>query len=761
MRALRGPGSGTDIGPEVQQRLLQPWAQAGAAIARLYGEISFGSSIRRRLAQTMGSRIQVKSAPGVTAAMSVTLALPFSSTAPAELGSEAMPGVAPKLAATAPGAGPLVLAVDDHPINLKLLARQIAAQGLRVQTAMGGRDALALWQVGGIALVVTDCTMPQMDGYALARAIREIEAKEGRPRTPIVAWTAMSLPDAQAPCHAAGMDDILTKPAGLSMLKQMLAKWLPQAAAAAGPEDAADAGMGATQIAPIGLAELDKIAATAAERAEILLDFMTQTQSDLAGLRTARTMNDLLACARIAHRIKGSSRMVGARDLAATCETMERAVRQGNPQEVAGANAAMDRALQRLEAHLADTTAEHAETQMAVARGLIALVVEDDNFQRQTVVRMLRALGARETREAADGRQALASIRDATPVDLVICDLDMPEMDGMELMRHLGQVNSAISVIIASAQDRSLLNAVDKMAHAYGVRLLGVIEKPVTFKTLKNLIALHEPPKPQPAHTGTGAPSFSLDQIVQGVRERQFEPFFQPKVELATGRVVGAEALARWRHPEHGLIGPYAFIAPLEQSGKLDELTLLMLEKAASACRAWRERGMELTVSVNLSLVSLTDTMLANRITETVRSAGLDPRYMTLEITETTAMTEVAPALENLARLRMRGFGLSIDDYGTGFSSLRQLTRVPFTELKIDQSFVAGCAANPSSRAIVESSVEMARRLDIKSVAEGVETQADWDVLQAAGCDVAQGYFIAKPMQASAFPTFCTTEAAR
>lgn len=396
---------------------------------------------------------------------------------------------------------------------------------------------------------------------------------------------------------------------------------------------------------------------------------------------------------------------------------------------------------------------------MNVADGLIALVVDDDDFQRRTVARMLRSLGGREVREAGDGRQALASIRDAPLVDLVVCDLDMPEMDGMEFIRHLGQANSAVSVIIASAQDRSLLSSVDKMARAYGVRLLGVIEKPVTLEGLENLIELHEPPKPQPARDASaGAPSFSLDQILRGVQEKQFEPFFQPKVGLATGKVLGAEALARWRHPEHGLVAPYAFIAPLEQSGKIDELTLLMLEKAALACRAWRERGMELTVSVNLSLVSLADTMLASRITETVRSAGLDPRYMILEITETAAMTEVAPALENLARLRMRGFGLSVDDYGTGFSSLRQLTRVPFTELKIDQGFVTGCAANASSRAIVESSVEMARRLDIKSVAEGVETQADWDVLHATGCDVAQGYFIAKPMQESSFLAFCTTE---
>ena len=397
---------------------------------------------------------------------------------------------------------------------------------------------------------------------------------------------------------------------------------------------------------------------------------------------------------------------------------------------------------------------------MTEANGLITLVVEDDDFQRRTMARMLRSLGAREVREAGDGKQALASIQGAAP-DLVVCDLDMPEMDGMEFIRHLGETNCAVSVIIASAQDSSLLSSVEKMARAYGVRLLGVIEKPVTRDGLEDLISLHVQPKLQPARASAVAPSFTLEQILHGVQEKQFEPFFQPKVELTTGLVLGAEALARWQHPEHGLVGPYAFIAPLEQSGKIDALTLLMLEKAAGACRVWRERRLELTVSVNLSLVSLTDTTLADQITQAVRSAGLDPQHMILEITETAAMTEVAPALENLARLRMRGFGLSVDDYGTGFSSLRQLTRVPFTELKIDQGFVTGCAADPSSRAIVESSVEMARRLEIKSVAEGVETNADWDVLKAAGCDVAQGYFIAKPMQDSLFVEFCTTQTAR
>jgi len=390
----------------------------------------------------------------------------------------------------------------------------------------------------------------------------------------------------------------------------------------------------------------------------------------------------------------------------------------------------------------------------------VVLVVEDDGFQRRTIARMLRSMGVGEVREAADGKEALASLRDGA-IGLVICDLDMPEMDGMELIRHLGETYSAVPVIIASAQKHALLASVEKMAHAYGVRLLGTIEKPVTRAGLDDLIAAGGAATAPIATTSAGAPDFSLEQIDRGLRENQFEPFFQAKASLATGEILGAEALARWRHPELGVIGPQAFIATLERSGNIDALTLVMLERAARACAGWRQRGMPMTVSVNLSLVSMADIMLADRVTAIVRGAGLESRFMILEITESSAMTEVAPALENLARLRMRGFGLSVDDYGTGFSSLQQLTRVPFTELKIDQGFVTGCAANAAARAIVESSVNLARQLDLKSVAEGVETQADWDVLRSAGCDLAQGYFIARPKQESAFMTFCRAESMR
>jgi CheY-like chemotaxis protein len=245
-----------------------------------------------------------------------------------------------------------VLAVDDHPTNRQLLARQIAALGLRVQSAASGEEALALWQAGEYALVVTDCNMPRMDGYALSRTIREIEAKEGRYRTPIIAWTANVLSGATAQCHAAGMDDILTKPAELTELKEMLSKWLPSAATAT-INAAAEARLGRTQVSSIDLIALDKIAATPADRAEILLDFMTQTRSDIAALTAALLMPSLPVCLRIAHRMKGSSLMVGAQALAAACESMESAARQSSMQDAAAAKPVIDRALEKLEAHIA------------------------------------------------------------------------------------------------------------------------------------------------------------------------------------------------------------------------------------------------------------------------------------------------------------------------------------------------------------------------------------------------------------------------
>lgn len=383
------------------------------------------------------------------------------------------------------------------------------------------------------------------------------------------------------------------------------------------------------------------------------------------------------------------------------------------------------------------------------------LVVEDDDFQRQTLLSMLRSLGATSISGVSNGKQALEMIHrsDAKPFDVALCDLNMPEMDGMEFLRHLGQEHRNIAIIILSSLDSKLLASVGRMTKMYGMQLLGAIEKPILLAHLKELLSKYDHmAKKEPQ--SVPAKSFTLEEILQGIRANQFEPYFQPKVEMKTGRLAGAEALARWIHPKYGVIGPYAFIPLLEQTRNIDDLTFHILRKSAIACRSFHEQGHLLTISVNLSLVSLDETDLADKITQAVREAGIDPQYIVLEITESAAMTDAALALENLARLCMKGFALSIDDYGTGYSSLQQLTRIAFSELKIDQSFVKDFADNKALRVVVESSIDMAHKLHVKSVAEGVESQQDWDALASIGCDTAQGYFIAKPMDLTAFRAF-------
>lgn len=393
---------------------------------------------------------------------------------------------------------------------------------------------------------------------------------------------------------------------------------------------------------------------------------------------------------------------------------------------------------------------------MTIDPKTVILIVEDHDFQRRTLARMLRNIGITNILEAANGCEALEIIRSAPrPPEIVLSDLDMPEMDGMAFIHHLGEAKSGLGVIIISALDPVLLGSVAKMADAYGVHLLGIIEKPVTCERLVQLLAGHQAADKTLLPVNAQPPSFSWQEIRTGIANREFEPFFQPKIEMASGRVIGAEALARWRHPTRGIVAPYAFILELERHKDIDALTFLILEKAAKACRGWLAAGFDLTVSVNLSLTSLADTSLADRIIACVKDAGLEPKRMVLEITETAAMTELAPALENLTRLRMHGFGLSIDDYGTGFASMQQLARVPFTELKIDQCFANNCAWNRSAIVIVDASLSLAGGLGLKSVAEGIETEEDWDTLKAMGCDIAQGYFIARPQQNEDFLGFC------
>lgn len=379
---------------------------------------------------------------------------------------------------------------------------------------------------------------------------------------------------------------------------------------------------------------------------------------------------------------------------------------------------------------------------------LEVMVVEDHELQRALLAEFLGRIGVRGIRQAANGREALRQLDgggQAAP-DVIVCDLEMPEMDGVEFLREVAARKLARGVIIVSSHDSSVMRSVEVMAAASGLPVLGYLKKPFGPDRLRALLArdlsaAQVAPAPLPLDPGVLRAALEACEI---------HAAFQPKVRLADGAVVGAEALARWSRGA-GPLRPLDFIPAMQVAGLMPRLTERMLDEACRALLEWERTGLRCTVSVNVSMETLGDLRTADRFATRVRDHGVDPARIVLEVTETEVMSDVVSVLNVLARLRLKGFRLSIDDFGTGHASLAQLNTIPFNELKIDQTFVRTCTTSKRLRTIVDASLELARRLGISSVAEGVESYAEWDFLHHAGCDEAQGYFIAPAMPAADF----------
>lgn len=381
------------------------------------------------------------------------------------------------------------------------------------------------------------------------------------------------------------------------------------------------------------------------------------------------------------------------------------------------------------------------------------LVIDDEEVVRRVVVRVLGKLGCTAVATAASGLEALsqmdaASVSPGSEPNLILCDLNMPGMDGVEFLRHLAARGYRGAIVLISAEEERVLETARNLAEAHALNVLGAISKPVTPDGLSRVLAAYTGLASKEARPAGG--SMSADEVRAGLEADEFEPFFQPKVGLPQGQVVGAEALVRWRR-DGRLIPPGMFITTAEESGLIDALTDRVFGKAMDAAAAWRRSGFELKVSVNVSVDSLADYALPDRFAARAEAAGVDLASVMIEVTESRLAQEVAAALETLTRLRLKRMGLSIDDFGTGYSSMVQLKRVPFVELKIDRAFVHDAHRDRHALAILESSVGLAKRLGLTTVAEGVEDQADWDQVAAAGCDQIQGYFVARPMPAEEF----------
>ena len=379
------------------------------------------------------------------------------------------------------------------------------------------------------------------------------------------------------------------------------------------------------------------------------------------------------------------------------------------------------------------------------------LVVDDDPILRAIAESHFKKRGAREIESAGDGIEALQILDGGgNPPSFLLCDLNMPNMDGIKFLRHLEQRHFGGAVAIVSGEHDTVISLAESVAKAHNLNIVGTLQKPLRADALDQLIDSASSAMAAPTQTSPNVigPADLRAAITQG----DIISYYQPKVDTKSGHIVGAEALARWQHPELGLISPGHFIPLAEQSNLIGDLTERILDTALDDARYWPAgHAKSISCAINISVDALNDIDLPDRIAQRVANAGLQSSQIVIEVTESSILKREATPMEVLARLRLKGFDLSIDDFGTGYSNIEQLRYFPFSELKIDQSFVSEMETDAFALESVRASIELGKKLGLRLVAEGVETKSVYDLVAGRGVDQVQGYLFGKPMPQDQF----------
>jgi len=372
------------------------------------------------------------------------------------------------------------------------------------------------------------------------------------------------------------------------------------------------------------------------------------------------------------------------------------------------------------------------------------LVVDDSDVQRNHVITMCLNQELKHVEGAINGVDAVNKLK-KNHFDLVFIDLEMPVMDGVELVRAIAKEKLAESVIILSSKDPALILSIGTMAESDGLRVLGTFQKPIKDSDITaSLKQLAVTTKKSESHKIYNR--LNVADIKKGIENQEITLFYQPKLTCKGLLLKGVEALARWQHPKLGMISPIEFITAAEEFGIISELTHYLFDIALQQKAQWQAHGINFHLSFNLSPLSLADKGLVSKIAKQVEHHQLFPKDIVLEITENAICGEISTAIETLAKLRLKGFALAIDDYGTGFANAQQLSRVPATELKLDRVLVDNVSTRPQQRAILKSTVNLAKDLRLNTVAEGIENIEDFKLILALEVDLVQGYYFAKPM---------------
>ena len=352
----------------------------------------------------------------------------------------------------------------------------------------------------------------------------------------------------------------------------------------------------------------------------------------------------------------------------------------------------------------------------------------------------------------------------AIDCDVILLDLLMPGMDGVEVLRHLATGGSRAQIILMSGMDRRMLDSARKVAAMQQLCVAGVLHKPFRPVDLRDLLAgIVSPTKTAAGKTVRASEVVvTVEDLARAISQDELVVHYQPKLNLSDGRWIGVEALIRWQHPVYGLLFPDAFVHIAEDSELALPFTYEVARKAVSDCAAMMATmAFEGSLAINVPPSALTDPTVPERLLDILSGASFDPSRLVVEITETSIPSVQALSLDILTRLRMRGIRLSIDDFGTGHSSLERLHESPFDELKIDMMFVLGAEHDSALRLIAESAIQLGHSLGMVVAAEGVENAEALAWLTRIGCDYAQGYHISRPVALDALGQWAESRAMR
>jgi EAL domain-containing protein (putative c-di-GMP-specific phosphodiesterase class I) len=377
-------------------------------------------------------------------------------------------------------------------------------------------------------------------------------------------------------------------------------------------------------------------------------------------------------------------------------------------------------------------------------------VVDADRTARSFTCRVLANLGASQVDEADGVEAALARLEDAQSVpEVLLCDLRMEPVDGIQFIRHLGERGVRASLLLTADTDEHLLNAAQHLARIQGLTVLGGVRKPVTPAALSAVLArldLVAPPGAEEGRERAQGTGLTIDSLRAGITGGAMELEYLPMVSLRERELLGAEALVRWRDAEGRTLDAATLVQEVEAAGLGDAFTERVLHMALSQAGAWHASGLPCGVSVNMFASSLGRLDLPEYLMDVSGQEGVTPGDVTLEVNELRFQRHREVPLEVLTRLRLRGVGIALDDFGTGSLGLDRLRHIPFTALKVDRDFVATAIRERTSRAILESSVSLARRLGMRAVAEGVVDAVTFRLVRDLGFDAAQGYGICPPI---------------